>query len=83
MTIDIEIKRRNRIKEFFQKLHSKAEDILFSIVSSLPEKLIPLPLMEWLGRYMDRKIQQTRQQIVKNRWRQDTLEKALSDILSK
>lgn len=78
--MDIEIQRHNRIKEFFQKLHSKAEDILFSIISSLPEKLIPLPLMEWLGRYMDRKIQQTRQQIVKDRWRQDAIENALSDI---
>lgn len=81
--MDIEIIRHSRIKEFFQKLHSRAEDILFSIISSLPEELIPPPLMEWLGRYMDRKIQQTRQQIVKDRWRQDTLEKALSDIHSK
>ena len=81
--MDIEINRHNRIKGFLQKLHGKAEDILFSIVSSLPEKLIPLPLMEWLGHYMDRRIQQTRQQIVKDRWRQDTLEKALSDLLLK
>lgn len=78
--MDIEIKRRSRIKGFFQKLHTRAEDILFSIISSLPEKLIPLPLMEWLGRYMDRKIQQTRQQIVKDRWKQDALEKTLLDI---
>lgn len=78
--MDIEIKRQNRIKGFLQKLHSRAEDILFFTISNLPEKLIPLPLMEWLGHYMDRKIQQTRQQIVKDRWRQYTLEKALSDI---
>lgn len=78
--MDIEIKRRNRIKGFFQKLHGRAEDILFSIILRLPEKLVPLPLMERLGRYMDRRIQQTRQQIVKDRWRQDALEKTLSDI---
>jgi hypothetical protein len=80
ISMDIEIKRRSRIKRFFQKLHSKSEDILFSIISKLPEKLVPPPLMEWLGRYIDRRIQQTKQQIAKSRWRQDSLEKALSDI---
>lgn len=78
--MDIEIERHSRIKGLFQKLHSKLEDILFSIISSLPERLVPLPLMEWLERYIDKRIQQTRQQIVKSRWRQDALEKALSDI---
>ena len=80
ISMDIEIKRQNRTKKLFQKLHSKSEDILFSIISKLPEKLVPPPLMEWLGRYIDRRIQQTKQQIAKSRWRQDSLEKALSDI---
>lgn len=80
--IDIEIKDRNKSKEFFQNLHGKLEDLLFSIIQKLPEKLIPLPLMDWLDRYTTKRISQLQQQIIKQRWQQDTLEKAVSDIRS-
>lgn len=80
ITIEIEIKDRNRVKEFFQKLHSKAEDILFTIISKIPEKLIPSPIMNWLDRYMDKRIGELKQQIIKQRWQHDSLEKAVSDI---
>ena len=80
--IDIKIKDRNRIKEFFHRLHSKAEDLLFTIISKLPEKLIPSPLMNWLDRYTTKRISQLQQQIIKQRWQQDTLEKAVEDIRS-
>lgn len=78
--IDIELKERNRVKEFFQKLHSKAEDILFTIISKIPEKLIPSPIMNWLDRYMDKRISELKQQIIKQRWQHDSLEKAVSHI---
>lgn len=80
ITIEIEIKDRNRVKEFFQKLHSKAEDILFTIISKIPEKLIPSPIMNWLDRYMNKRIGELKQQIIKQRWQHDSLEKAVSDI---
>lgn len=80
--INIEIQEPNRLKEFFQNLHSKAEDILFSIIQKLPEKLIPPSLMNWLDRYTTKRISQLQQQIIKQRWRQDALEKAVSDIRS-
>lgn len=76
----IEIKDHNRIKEFFQNLHSKAEDILFTIISKLPEKLIPSSFMNWLDRYTTKRISQLQQQIIKQRWQQDTLERAVGEI---
>ena len=82
IAIDIELKDRNRIKEFIQNFHSKAEDILFSIIQKLPEKLIPSSLMNWLDRYTTKRISQLQQQIIKQRWKQDTLEKAVEDIRS-
>ncbi len=82
ITIDIELKDRNRIKEFFHRFHSRAEDILFSIVQKIPEKFLPHWLMNWLDQYTTKRISQLQQQIIKQRWRQDALEKAVSDICS-
>ena len=80
--IDVEIKDRNKFKEFFQNLHSKLEDLLFSIIQKLPEKIIPSSLMNWLDRYTTKRISQLQQEIIKQRWQQDTLEKAVSEIRS-
>lgn len=80
--IDIEIKDRNKSKEFFQNLNGKLEDLLFSIIQKLPEKLIPSSLMNWLDRYTTKRIAQLQQEIIRQRWQQDTLEKAVSKIRS-
>lgn len=80
--INIELKKPNRFKESFLKLHSKSEDLLFTIIQKLPEKLIPSPLMNWLNRYTTKRISQLQQQIIKQRWQRDTFEKAVEDIRS-
>ena len=80
--INIELRDRNKIKELFHKLHSKLEDLMFSIFQKLPERFIPQWLMEWLTHYMDKRIQELKQQIIKDRWRQDALERTLSNIHS-
>lgn len=80
--IDIELKDRNKIKEFFHRLHSKLEDLIFSIFQKLPEQFIPHWLMNWLNHYTDKRIQELKQQIIKDRWRQDALERTLSNIHS-
>lgn len=83
ITIDIKIRKPNRLKGFFQNFHSKSEDILFSIIFKVPEALIPSPIMNWLDRYTTRRISQLQQQIIKQRWQQDTLEKAVVEIHSR
>lgn len=80
ITIDIEIKNRNRLKDFFQNFHSKAEDIAFSIISKLPEKLIPSPLMNWLDRYLDKRISELKQESVKMTWKNMYLQSAIDEI---
>jgi len=45
----IDIMECSKIKGFFQKLCSRAEGLLFSVIQKLPEKFIPQSLMEWLG----------------------------------
>lgn len=81
--INIEIRTRNKIKEFFNRLHDTLEDLLFSIVQKLPESLIPAPLMEWLESYINKRTQELQQEILRKQWQQIHLEKAVEEIHSK
>ena len=80
LIIDIELKDHNRIKEFFQSFHSKAEDLLFTIISKLPEKFIPSPLMNLLDRYLDKRISELKQQTIKQTWQTMYLQDAVDHI---
>lgn len=81
--IDIEIKDHNKIKEFFHRLHSRLEDIMFSIIQKLPERFIPSPLMNWLDRYLDKRISELKQESIKMTWRNMYLQEAVDDIHNK
>ena len=81
--IDIEIKNRNRLKEFFHRLHSKLEDIAFSIIQGIPEKLLPHWLMNWLEKYLDKRISELKHESIKMTWRNMYLQKAVDDIHSR
>lgn len=78
--IDIELKDRNPIKEFFHKLHSRLEDIAFSIILKLPEKFIPQWIMNRLEKYLDKRISELKQQSIQMTWRNMYLQKAVDDI---
>ena len=80
ITIDIELKDRNRLKEFFQNFHSKLENLLFTIIQKLPEKLIPSPLMNWLDWYLDKRINELKQESIKQTWRNMYLQDAVDHI---
>lgn len=83
ITIDIEIKDRNRLKEFFQNLHNKAEDLLFAIISKLPEKFIPASLLSWLDHYLDKRISKLKQESIKQTWKNMYLQSAVDEIRTK
>ena len=80
ITIDIEIKKRSRIKEFIQKIYSKLEDVAFSIVMHLPERFIPHWLLNWFNSYTTKRISQLKQQNIKQTWRKLLLDKAVNEI---
>lgn len=81
--IDIEIRKSNRIKDFFHKLYNKLEDLIFSIVQKLPERLIPHQLMEWIERYLNKRISQLQQETIKQNWKNVYLQKAVTEIHNK
>lgn len=78
--MNIEIKPRNKIKEFCNRLHDILEDILFSIIQKLPEPLIPSCIMEWLETYINKRTQELQQEIIRKQWQQTYLEKAVEEI---
>lgn len=78
--INIELKDRNRLKEFLHKLHSRLEDISFSIIQKLPEKFIPQCLMNWLEKYLDKRISELKQESIKMTWRNMYLQSATNEI---
>ena len=80
ITIDIELKDRNHLKDFFHKLHSKLENITFSIIKKLPEKFIPHWLMNWFEKYLDKRISELKRQSIKMTWRNMYLQNSLAEI---
>ncbi len=81
--IDIELKDRNHIKEFFHKLHSRLEDVTFSIIQKLPEKFIPQWIMNRLEKYLDKRISELKQESIKMTWKNMYLHEAIDDIRNK
>lgn len=78
--INIEINNPNRLKEFFHKLNSRLEDMMFSVIQKLPERLIPQFVMNCLDRYTTKRINQLKQEQVKNTWKNMYLQKAIDEI---
>lgn len=78
--IDIELKNRNQLKEFLHKLHSRLENIAFSIIQRIPEKFIPQWLMNRLEKYLDKRISELKQESIKMTWRNMYLQNAVNDI---
>lgn len=78
--IEIEIKDQNKFKEFFQKARNKSEDLFFSIIQKIPERLIPSFIMEWLDRYTDRRINELKHQHIKITWKKMYLQDAVNQI---
>ena len=77
---NIELKKPNRLKEFFHRCYNRIEDILFFIISKLPEKFIPEPLMLFMDKYTSKRIAELKHQLIKNNWRTVALEKVVVDI---
>ena len=78
--IEIEIKPRSRAKEFIDNLQSKSEDIMFDVITKVPERFISSSLMQWITNYIDKRTQELQQEIIRQQWQNVYLEKAVSEI---
>ena len=53
---------------------------MFSIIQKLPDRLLTDSLMNWMDRYTTKRINQLKQQNVKNTWKNMYLQKAVDEI---
>lgn len=53
---------------------------MFSVIQKLPERLIPQFIMNCLDRYTTKRINQLKQEQVKNTWKNMYLQKAIDEI---
>ena len=81
--IDIEIKKRSIVKEFLHKLYSKLEELCVNIIMRIPDRFIPSALMNCLDRYTTKRINQLKQQNIKQTWRNLYLQSAVDDITNR
>lgn len=70
----------SRIPPLFHKTHDKLEDLFFTLVSKLPESLIAKSVMDWLGRYTNKRIAELQRQIIHDRWQTVKLDETLKQI---
>jgi len=78
--INIELKKRNRFKEPLYNIYNKAEDLAFSFLLKLPENYFPSFLIEWIDRYTAKRINELKQQTIKQTWTKLSMEKAVNAI---
>lgn len=78
--INIEIQKPNHLKNAFHKIYNRFENLMFSIIQKLPDRLIPNFLLEWLDKYTTKRINQLKQQNIKHTWKNIYLESALEEI---
>lgn len=83
IAINIEIKPKSKLKEFFQGFRSTLEDLLFTIVTNLPESFLSSFLMNWLDSYTTKRTQELQQELVRQHWQQVYLKKAVEEIHSR
>ena len=78
--INIEIQKPNRFKDLLHKIFNRLEDLMFSIIQKLPEKMIPHSVMNWMEHYTTKRLSELKQQIIRNRWHTIELEKVVDNI---
>lgn len=70
-------------REFIKKIKSKTEDILFSVIERIPERLLPSWLMKWMNRYIDKRMAELQREQVKINWDKTYLEQAVNELRNK
>lgn len=57
--------------------------MLFSIIGLLPEKLIPSCVLEWVSRYIDKRMAELQKEQTQANWKKVYTEKAVEELKRK
>lgn len=78
--MDINLTPDKPIKKKMKKMRSKAEDFIFVAFQKMPEKFIPSFIMQWMGKYTEKRLAELQSQLIKSHWTTAELEKAVQQI---
>lgn len=66
--------------KIIKKIGSKIENLFFEIIQRIPDRFIPQFIMNRIERYMDKRILEMQQQIIKYKWQEVELEKTVQKL---
>ena len=78
--INIEIQKPNRFKDLLHKIFNRLEDLMFSIIQKLPEKMITHSVMNCMEHYTNKRLSELKQDVIRKRWQTIELQKAVDNI---
>ena len=61
-------------------MHDKSEDLMFSIILKIPEKIIPSFLMRFLDTYTTKRIHALERENIRQQWKTVYLQNAVKSI---
>ena len=81
--INIEIQKQHRFKDFLHKIFNRLENFTFALFQKIPKKFIPAFLLNRMKYYINKRIANLQQQIIRDRWYNVELERAVNNIHNK
>ena len=66
--------------KIINKIGNRLENLFFDVIQRIPERFIPQFLMNRVERYMDKRISEMQQQIIKYKWQEVELEKTVKNL---
>lgn len=73
---------KNIFKELndIKKICSKIENLFFDVIQRIPERFIPQFVMNQINQYLDKRLNEMQQQVIKYKWEQVELEKTVKNL---
>ena len=66
--------------KIIKKIGSKIENLFFDVIQRIPDQFIPKFVMNRIDQYLDKRISEMQQQIIKYKWEQVELEKTVQKL---
>ena len=66
--------------KIIKKIGNKLENLFFDVIQRIQERFIPQFIMNRIERYMDKRILEMQQQIIKYKWQEVELEKTIQKL---
>lgn len=66
--------------KIINKIGNRLENLFFDVIQRIPERFIPQFIMNRIERYMDKRILEMQQQIIKYKWQEVELEKTVQKL---